>query len=135
MESTQAQKSRLPILCGVLGATRFWRLALLLLLGVVTYLALTPKPQAPLSLGWDKLNHLFAFTVLAAVGAMGFARAWTRLALGLLAFGVLIEILQSFTPHRSAEWRDLLADLLGIALGLAVACGTSRAAARLAQLR
>ena len=42
--------------------------------------------------------------------------AWPRL-LGLLAYGALIEILQSMTPDRSAEWADLFADSLGIAIG------------------
>jgi VanZ family protein len=39
----------------------------------------------------------------------------------LLAYGGLIEILQSLTPYRSAEWADLLADGLGLAIGLLVA--------------
>jgi VanZ family protein len=36
----------------------------------------------------------------------------------LCAYGVLIEILQSQTAYRSAELADLLADLLGIVVGL-----------------
>jgi VanZ family protein len=37
---------------------------------------------------------------------------------GLLAYGVLIELLQSRIPGRSAEAADVLADAIGIALGL-----------------
>lgn len=37
--------------------------------------------------------------------------------LGLLAYGALIEILQSFTPNRTADWFDLFADSLGILAG------------------
>jgi len=36
--------------------------------------------------------------------------------LGLLAYGAVIEVLQSLTPTRSAEWLDLLADAVGILL-------------------
>ena len=36
---------------------------------------------------------------------------------GLLTYGGMIEVLQSFTPDRMAEWADLLADTLGLALG------------------
>jgi len=32
-------------------------------------------------------------------------------------YGGLIEILQSFTPYHLAEWRDLLADVIGVAIG------------------
>lgn len=96
----------------------FWRLALLLLLCVGTWLALVPAPPRQATLGWDKLNHAVAFAMLAALGALGFAHARVRIALALLAYGALIEVLQSFTPTRTAEWLDLLADVLGIAAGM-----------------
>lgn len=41
--------------------------------------------------------------------------------LGLLAYGGLIEVLQSFTPDRMAEWGDLLADGVGLLIGEACA--------------
>jgi VanZ family protein len=39
------------------------------------------------------------------------------LALLLLAFGVAIEVAQSFAPDREASALDVLADAAGIALG------------------
>ena len=33
---------------------------------------------------------------------------------GLLTYGGMIEVLQSFTPDRMAEWADLLADALQV---------------------
>ncbi len=50
---------------------------------------------------------------------------------GLLAYGALIEVLQSFTPNRSADWRDLVADAVGLALGW----GAGRLAQAMRQLR
>lgn len=133
MESTHVRKTTVLVLAATPRASRFWRITLVLLSCAVSYLALAPHPeQQPVSLGWDKLNHLLAFVALAAVGALGFVGAWGRLALGLLAFGVLIEVLQGFTPSRSADWNDLLADALGIALGFALAHALLRMAARLA---
>jgi len=41
--------------------------------------------------------------------------------LGLVAFGVLIELGQEMIPYRSAEWKDLVADIAGIGIGLAIA--------------
>ncbi|MEI6762218.1 MAG: VanZ family protein [Betaproteobacteria bacterium] len=39
---------------------------------------------------------------------------------GTLAYGSMIEVLQSFKPDRMAEWADLLADALGLAVGWGV---------------
>jgi VanZ family protein len=39
---------------------------------------------------------------------------------GLLAYGGMIEVPQSFTPDGMAEWADLLADALGLAVGWGV---------------
>jgi VanZ family protein len=83
----------------------------------VLFLALAPvTPQLPTT-GWDKSNHLLAFGALAALGRGAFPGRWAVVLLGLLAFGGLIELLQSLTDYRSAEWGDLLAD--GVALGFA----------------
>jgi VanZ family protein len=114
--------------CGAAFATPWWRCALALLLCAVTWLALVPLPPKLLSTGWDKLNHLLAFSVLAVVAAMGFAAAWWRIAAALLAYGGLIEILQAFLPPRGADLADLLTDGLGIAVGLLLAQGMRRVA-------
>ena len=102
-------------------SARYWRGVLLLLLCVITGLALAPVPPKQADLGWDKLNHLCAFSALAAVAFLGRVGGAVRIAVGLLTYGVLIEVLQSFTPTRSAEWGDLLSDAAGIALGLVLA--------------
>ena len=49
----------------------------------------------------------------------------------MLAYGGLIEVMQSFTDYRSAEWADWLADGLGLLLGW----GLLRAAHRLLRER
>ena len=38
--------------------------------------------------------------------------------LGLIAYGVLIEALQSVMPPRTAEWADWFANLCGVIIGL-----------------
>ena len=108
----------------VLEHHRAWRLALLALLAVISFLALTPAPPSGIDSGWDKLNHLAAFAVLAlAAGfsAAASARHAGRSALALLVYGGLIELLQSRMPPRQGEWADLLADAVGILLGLGLA--------------
>lgn len=98
--------------------TPWWRAALLLLLCVITLLALSPAPPQQFDLGWDKLNHVAAFATLAVVALWGRCGSLWRVGGALLAYGGLIEVLQSYTPNRTGEWPDLLADGVGIALGL-----------------
>ena len=106
-----------------------WRALLGLLLIAITWLALTPAPPPDADLGWDKANHLAAFGSLAFCGVWAFCqwpRQWPWLVLALLAYGVGIEIAQSFMPPRQADWHDVVADGLGIALGLLVAWPVAR---------
>jgi VanZ family protein len=104
---------------------------LVVLLCITAWLALSPAPPKEADLGWDKLNHLAAFASLAAIAFLGRVGAWLHIALALLAYGALIEVLQSFTATRSAEWGDLLADGVGIASGLLLAFVVARVAWRL----
>lgn len=112
-------------------ASRTWRTLLALLIVAVGYLALVPAPPASLDSGWDKLNHMLAFTALAFSGCLSYPSSGRRRALilfGLLIFGGLIEVLQLFVPGRSAEWGDLLADVIGIACGALIAACVLRSA-------
>ena len=94
-----------------------WRLAFgLCVLGVLV-LALMPTDVPMPSTGWDKSNHLLAFSVMALLGRRAYPGRTMALLAGLLAYGALIEVLQAFTPNRSAAWQDLAADAVGLALG------------------
>ena len=83
----------------------------------VLVLALMPTNVPIPSTGWDKANHLLAFSVMALLGMRAFPGRKTAVFAGLLAYGILIEVLQSFTPSRSADWHDVVADAAGLALG------------------
>ena len=112
-------------------ASRTWRAFLVVLVVKVSYLALVPAPPVSIDLGWDKLNHMLAFTTLAFSGYLSYPFSTGRRALilfGLLIFGGLIEVLQLFVPGRSSEWADLLADSIGIACGALIAAYVLRAA-------
>ena len=104
---------------------RRWRLASIFLLVSVLTLAMIPalSPHDPTV--WtlsDKLLHGLTFAVLVLWLSGQYAReAYWKLALGLLAFGALIEVCQRMTSYRTAEWSDLLADLIGIVVGVLIA--------------
>ncbi len=115
-----------------------WRWLLAVLAMLVSWLALSPAPPDGLDTGWDKLNHAGAFAALTVVAIFAFPRSrrslWLLLA-GLLCFGGAIEIAQSFTPTRSAEWGDLLADAVGMAAGALAAVLITRIVLGRTQLR
>lgn len=103
---------------------RLWRLTLALLLAVISWLAFKPAVPAQEWLHMDKLRHISAFLTLAVVASLGWAKQAQlapRVAFGLLAYGLLIELVQSQLPSRSASLADWAADALGIALGLVLA--------------
>ena len=91
-----------------------WLLALLAILVA----CLLPMPaSAPRMAHIDKLEHALTFALLAGAGC----RVWGDarcVVVALLTYGVVIELLQSLTPYRSAEALDLLADALGLFVGV-----------------
>lgn len=66
----------------------------------------------------DKFLHASAFFVLSFLlnRASSSVSKRIRNILSLLAFGIFIEILQSFTGYREVSAADVLADLVGILL-------------------
>jgi VanZ family protein len=101
------------------------------LLAFVTWQALRQQPTHPAIDAPDKLLHALAFAALAVPlrlllaprGAVA-ASAWAAIA--LMAYGAAIEGVQATLPYRSAEWGDLLADAVGVGLGLSLAWGLRR---------
>jgi len=93
-----------------------------------------PGPDFELA---DKVWHLLAFGGLAGLLSRAFVyfgrsglRAAREASLVAVTLGALLEVLQSFTRYRSADWADLLADALGVALAYALLRGLDLAAAR-----
>lgn len=105
-----------------------WQIAGLMFLVLTLSGAMLPEipfwsidPQAAFKIS-DKGLHIISFTFLAAWFSGQYSRlSYWRIAVGLFAFGALIEIFQSMVNYRSAEWLDLTADAAGIAAGLIIA--------------
>lgn len=114
----------------------FWLGSGLLGLLVILGLALVPMgAPIPVSEG-DKLLHVLAFAFL-TVWFLGMVRDGKvlRLLVGLVLYALLIELLQSFFPYRSADPWDVVADLAGIAAGwLLASVGLRRWCGRLEAL-
>ena len=90
---------------------------------IVLALALLPVgPEITVTFLSDKQAHALSFFVLMLWFA-GLFRVTVLpwVALGLLAYGVLIEYLQSLLPYRTAEFADVVFDVGGILVGWALA--------------
>ena len=85
----------------------------------IEYLALTPAQIKLIENSWDKANHFFAFSALYLTLHFGFSRLnlGTKVAI-LLAYGIQIEIAQSFVPNRYFSLLDVVADGIGIVFGI-----------------
>ncbi len=93
------------------------------LLLLVAFLTLRPKgvPLPGVSHA-DKLAHALAYFTLAAwFGGVFRPERYLALALSLIAFGVVLELLQALMPQRFADGYDMLANATGVGLGV-VAC-------------
>ena len=98
-----------------------WLLALAMLALLVLSLAPASVASALPTTGWDKSNHALGFAVLGLLGQWAWPGRTAIVLTALLAYGGLIELLQSLTPDRVAEAADLLADWVGLLLGAGLA--------------
>jgi VanZ family protein len=67
----------------------------------------------------DKVAHLIVYTLFAmlAYRVVKERRAFAYLCLGIIAYGGLMEVAQSFSPGRFMSGYDFLANTLGVVLG------------------
>jgi len=105
-----------------------WKFAGYALLALVLVAALAPASwfwptgTTLLIVNLDKWLHGTTFIVLALWFSGQYARrSYWRLVMGLVAFGLLVEVTQRMVSYRSADWLDLAADVAGVAIGMAIA--------------
>lgn len=93
----------------------FW-LALLF----ASYMAFaSPKAMPNIQIS-GAILHAVTFAVLTYGLRMAYlSKAWLAAAVWMLLYGIGIEIVQSFTPDRVSEIRDVMVDIAGIAVGSA----------------
>ena len=91
---------------------RLCRLAFWVALVASFIMATLPHPPALPGAPSDKVQHILAFGVLAALGALAFpALPLIALVLGLTAFGGVIEIIQAIPAlNRDSDVIDFVAD-------------------------
>lgn len=85
-------------------------------------MAFIPSTEIPDAFNlWDKAQHALAFALLTITGNLAYPKLIKAVYVGLIVYGAAIEVFQStLTSTRFGEVSDLLADSVGVAIGLAV---------------
>ncbi|MGB5104001.1 MAG: VanZ family protein [Steroidobacteraceae bacterium] len=112
---------------------RLWLAASALLLALVVYASLSPAPALSVPGNLDKLEHFGAYLILAVWFTALYPRSkYWRVAVGLLALGLALEVLQHVMGQgRYGDPRDMAANASGVLLGCGLAiAATGRWAAK-----
>jgi VanZ family protein len=106
-----------------------WQALLLVMLVVTCWFAFSPQPPGLKFKDADKVQHLLAFGSLTWVTGLSMApglRQTVWAVVWMLLFGIFIELVQSQLPTRTADVMDVVADSVGIALGVLLLWGLRR---------
>lgn len=102
-----------------------WRFLMLVqfycLIVLYTFLGLTPHPESLVGSFNDLLMHFVGYFI--AAFSISLARPqwpWWQQAMFLIVYSTAIEIAQHFNPPRTFSIADMLANSLGVLLGLAI---------------
>ncbi|MFM8548833.1 MAG: hypothetical protein ACKODB_14690 [Betaproteobacteria bacterium] len=89
----------------------FWCVCL-----IVFFLSMPPTGGGGVDMSgfWDKLNISMTFAGLTVMGLICYPNHPKWVVIGLIALGLLIELVQSFSPWQYSDPNDLLAVMTGI---------------------
>ena len=88
---------------------------------ILLWLCLSPSDELPKVSLWDKYEHSVAWFVLTATGLLLSHHRPRAIAAFAIGLGAVVEILQATMGFgRDGDWRDLVADTLGVAVALAI---------------
>ncbi|MGZ5209018.1 MAG: VanZ family protein [Sulfuricurvum sp.] len=99
----------------------FFRFSFFIALIAISILAFLPNYSALPSIVSisDLINHAVAFTVLSVLYSLSYPYySLKQTLLTLIGYGIFIEIVQAFLSTRYASIEDVLADSVGLIIGL-----------------
>ena len=103
---------------------KFSKLSFFICIVAIEYLATTTLEIKPVQNSWDKANHFIAFMTLYVTLSLGYPKLEVvKKVMILLAFGLQIELVQYFLPNREFSLLDVVADGVGIFIGMIVVKG------------
>lgn len=97
------------------------KISLILVVSGIVYLSLKPPSGGVEIKINDKVGHLIAYSVLTINAGLLFPRnKWVFAALCSFFLSCMLEYLQGFVPGRTVDWKDLIANLTGVVIGLVI---------------
>jgi VanZ family protein len=94
---------------------------------ILLYLCLAPSTELPQPGIGDKWEHGVAWMVLVLTGLALSPRRPRAIVAYALVLAVAVEVLQGLMGFgRDADWRDVVADAIGVAVALAIAWAAGR---------
>ncbi len=99
---------------------RYWMVITFIIACIITVLSLWPLTTLPDVPGSDKIHHFIAYCSLMFPVAFVKRERLYWYYFVLLAFSGLIELLQPLV-NRYCDWKDLLANAIGLLCGWAIA--------------
>jgi VanZ family protein len=90
---------------------------------IITYLSLTPiEHKIPVKIwDWDKASHFIAYLLLAIfVRKVHIRFSYLTCVITCFSYSFAIECIQYFIPNRQFDVLDMLANLLGMVLGVII---------------
>ena len=91
-----------------------WALAAFVLMGVVIWGAIQASDPLSAYVHTDKMRHILAFGALGLCAAFMPTTTWRMRGIAMvLAFALIVEIIQIPVPDRNASLKDLLASSIG----------------------
>ncbi len=101
-----------------LGLPKLWYVLACIGLLSLAIVSLIPVPDLG---GSDKFGHFFSYALLSAYLSLIVEqrKSLWRILFGLIAYGLFLEFMQSFTGYRSGDLADAVANSLGVITGLA----------------
>lgn len=88
---------------------------------VILFLATTLIQFELIESIWDKFKHSFAFFTLYILFSLSYEKQTIfSKSLLLIIYGILIECIQYFIPNRYFSFLDVVADIVGIFIGIVI---------------
>lgn len=99
---------------------KHWLHLTLILLAVISFLSLKPVGITTPAVGFDKLYHCLAYTVLVMPLALKRPTNWQLMVAVLMLYSGAIELVQPMIG-RHGEWLDFAMNACGLLIGVVIA--------------
>ena len=97
------------------------KISLLLVVLGITILSLMPPSSSVEIKVNDKIGHFIAYCILMVNLGLLIKSKHYIVAIGsIIGYGCLMEFFQGFVPGRTVSWLDVLANSLGVGIGILV---------------